>query len=342
MAISDATRKLLWARSGDRCAKCKCPLTEDGLAPAPPIVVGQECHIVSGKMGGPRFRPLEPATVDSYENLILLCPSDHTIVDKQPDRYPEDVLKNLKTKHEEWVRTMPSPSHLPVRIERESGVTTLHLIESGRDLMAFAGGAHSCELVTPEFVDVGEADIVGGFVQLVHDWAEIWPEIPVSDRLRTEVDLTNELADLRAHGFIAYATRRTDKLAGGLHDPAAWEAFVLAIYRVDDPIVLATQERQRAATENLTEDEEYWRGQIIALGYALIADGEGCADFEVDSLGFRPNVAAYARRMRGIVKGKFRSLAGELPSDSQEERILTEGNRRELLALLRTYTTLFD
>lgn len=246
MSIADGTRRLLWARSGDRCAKCKCLVTEDGVGSAPAIVIGLEYHIVRAKMGGPRFRPLEPAEVDSSDNLILLCPSDLAIVEKQPDQYPEDVLRNLKAKHEEWVRLLPGPAHLSVRIERDPGVTILHLIQSGRDLMAFAGGAHCFQFMTPEFAETAEAETVGGFVELVQDWAEIWREVAISDRLRTDVDLTRRLEGLRAHGFIAYGTRRTDELTGGLYGLAAWETCVLGIFRADDPRVLAKKARQRS------------------------------------------------------------------------------------------------
>jgi len=45
---------------------------------------------------------------------------------------------------------------------------------------------------------------------------------------------------------------------------------------------------------------------------------------------------------RGAVKGKFRNLAPALPSDDEEERVLTSGSRSELLELLKTYARLFD
>jgi len=38
-----------------------------------------------------------------YVNLILLCPSCHTHVDKAPEEYPEDLLKKWKKDHEAQV-----------------------------------------------------------------------------------------------------------------------------------------------------------------------------------------------------------------------------------------------
>ena len=94
MAITDRTRKLLWGSAGGRCAICGRMLTEAPAEPDPAVVVGEECHIVSEKPDGPRYRPLELAQVNAYDNLILLCPSDHEIVDKQPLHYSEERLLN--------------------------------------------------------------------------------------------------------------------------------------------------------------------------------------------------------------------------------------------------------
>src|SRR5205085_1467643 len=49
VAISDKTRKLLWGRSGNRCAICRRTLSVDGTVVDAEAVVGEECHIVSGR-----------------------------------------------------------------------------------------------------------------------------------------------------------------------------------------------------------------------------------------------------------------------------------------------------
>ena len=40
---------------------------------------------------------------DHYDNLIYLCPSCHTKIDKQEDDYPAEDLFQLKEEHESWV-----------------------------------------------------------------------------------------------------------------------------------------------------------------------------------------------------------------------------------------------
>ena len=66
--------KILWGRSGNRCARCKLELTIGGDRET----VGEMAHIVGKKMDGPRGNedlPIEER--DKYSNLILLCPTHH-------------------------------------------------------------------------------------------------------------------------------------------------------------------------------------------------------------------------------------------------------------------------
>lgn len=104
MTISDKTRKMLWGRSGNSCAWCKIELIVEGTSESDPTIVGQECHIRSEKLGGPRHDPAFPfESVDSYDNLLLLCPTHHRIVDDQQDKYTVNDLINMKREHEAWV-----------------------------------------------------------------------------------------------------------------------------------------------------------------------------------------------------------------------------------------------
>ena len=38
--------------------------------------------------------------LNSQENLLLLCPNHHTVVDKQFETYPAEMLKQWKRDHE--------------------------------------------------------------------------------------------------------------------------------------------------------------------------------------------------------------------------------------------------
>lgn len=49
----------------------------------------------------PRYdeRPVGDFKADSFENLILLCPTCHTLVDKDPDGYSRGTLLSWKSNH---------------------------------------------------------------------------------------------------------------------------------------------------------------------------------------------------------------------------------------------------
>lgn len=92
--------KILWGRSGNRCAICKIELTPDGEVET----IGEIAHIISQSPDGPRGDeklPLEKR--NDYSNLILLCPNHHSEIDKSPESWPTTRLQNIKGEHEKWV-----------------------------------------------------------------------------------------------------------------------------------------------------------------------------------------------------------------------------------------------
>ncbi len=107
MAILNKTRKLLWARSGNRCAICRCELTMKSTNNKNDFIVGDECHIVSRNINGPRGNSSkEDKYLNSYDNLILLCKIHHKLVDDQPSTYTVEYLCKVKEGHEKWVRSL--------------------------------------------------------------------------------------------------------------------------------------------------------------------------------------------------------------------------------------------
>jgi hypothetical protein len=111
--ISDRDRKILWSKAGNRCSKCRRALVQPGEADGSTdhAIVGEECHVISPKQAGPRGRLPTAGDLDGYGNLILLCPSDHTLIDQLPDEWPPDRLHALKAAHEKWVDDRLSSSN---------------------------------------------------------------------------------------------------------------------------------------------------------------------------------------------------------------------------------------
>jgi tetratricopeptide (TPR) repeat protein len=103
VSISDKDRKILWGRSGNRCALCRRILVAERTSADNDAVVGDEAHIAARSPGGPRYGECPPDLVDGYENLILLCKVDHKKVDDQSQHFTAARLRQVKAEHEAWV-----------------------------------------------------------------------------------------------------------------------------------------------------------------------------------------------------------------------------------------------
>lgn len=100
-AIPTATRLRLFAQSSGHCQKPDC------LDPIFPAEMGGDkhiaemAHVIPHGDAGPRHadRPADDFDADTFENLILLCPTCHTMIDKNPDAYPRHLLLDWKERH---------------------------------------------------------------------------------------------------------------------------------------------------------------------------------------------------------------------------------------------------
>jgi hypothetical protein len=106
VAISEKDIKKLWGRVAGHCSAPGC--SEDCvpfLDPNDPTVIGEMAHVIPQSKDWTRGDG-ESAGEDTYENLILLCPTCHTKVDKAPEHvYPRELLLKWKADHEARVRS---------------------------------------------------------------------------------------------------------------------------------------------------------------------------------------------------------------------------------------------
>jgi hypothetical protein len=108
--VSNLSRgyKLLWARSGGICAFPACE-QELVFGKETPIVLGEEAHVIARSPDGPRGHiPISEEERHTYQNLILLCPTHHTLVDKDRATWTAEKLYQMKYVHEGNVRAQVS------------------------------------------------------------------------------------------------------------------------------------------------------------------------------------------------------------------------------------------
>ena len=64
-------------------------------------VIGEICHIKGRSPGSARYDPEQPDNErNAFENLILLCPKHHKIIDSNPEKFTVEVLQRMKEEHE--------------------------------------------------------------------------------------------------------------------------------------------------------------------------------------------------------------------------------------------------
>jgi hypothetical protein len=96
----------LYGLAGGRCSfpECRQQLVHWGDSPDSPVILGQIGHIVAHSDNGPRADPAMPMEERRrYNNLILVCPTHHGLVDKLDSIYTVAELRSYKATHERWV-----------------------------------------------------------------------------------------------------------------------------------------------------------------------------------------------------------------------------------------------
>jgi len=94
---SRSTVKRLFALSGNRCAFPKC---QASMALGETLI-GEICHIKAKQPGAARYDAAQTlAERNAYENLVLLCPTHHTVIDDDEESYPVERLRKMKAEHE--------------------------------------------------------------------------------------------------------------------------------------------------------------------------------------------------------------------------------------------------
>ncbi len=105
VGITVKSIKLLWSNAAGRCSFTGCNerLTVEQAAHSAPHTLGQMAHIKGEKKGSNRYdEDQTDEQRDSYQNLILLCPNHHTLIDKpeNEEMYTVEALLEIKTTHE--------------------------------------------------------------------------------------------------------------------------------------------------------------------------------------------------------------------------------------------------
>ena len=156
------TKRLLLESAGI-CAfpGCNRQLVTQDSDTEPGAIIAEMAHIVADKREGPRGNiPLNQDLRSSHENLIVLCPEHHKIIDSQPNTYSVQVLRQMKTDHLAAIQKMrehPVATTTPVLVEetiQSSALMVSHLPQAVYEAKcAFSPGQEEevrCRIQAPQ------------------------------------------------------------------------------------------------------------------------------------------------------------------------------------------------
>jgi hypothetical protein len=102
--INPSQQKLLWGKSASRCAICKEILHKPDKE-GKDYPIGEMAHIEGEKPDSARYNAnMTDEERNNYQNRILLCPTHHTIIDKDENEYTVEKLRQVKKEHEKWIQ----------------------------------------------------------------------------------------------------------------------------------------------------------------------------------------------------------------------------------------------
>ena len=97
---SNNTKLRLFSTSGGYCQNPSCLTLLFPEELSGHIHIAEMAHIIAAMSGGPRANDIASnSDLCHYDNLILLCPTCHTMIDKAPDVYTENMIVDWKNDH---------------------------------------------------------------------------------------------------------------------------------------------------------------------------------------------------------------------------------------------------
>lgn len=101
LPLTTETKRRLWSECGGYCQNPQCP-TKRLFADGTDVDFAEMAHIIAASTGGPRDGSAPEMTAEDrahHSNIAVLCANCHTIVDKDPARYPASLMKQWKQRH---------------------------------------------------------------------------------------------------------------------------------------------------------------------------------------------------------------------------------------------------
>src|SRR5437870_3513022 len=84
-----------------------------------------------------------------------------------------------------------------------------------------------------------QADLIGGFIQEIKDWSDIWSDIEEVNRDRAEVRLSERIQELDTYGFWVFGIIKKKNLRFQSEEkPSPWNVGYLYVVKKSNPFML--------------------------------------------------------------------------------------------------------
>jgi hypothetical protein len=247
MAMTAKDRRRLWGKSGNRCALCRQLLTRPEAGGSPEAVLGEEAHIIGAKPGSARHRRLPERERDAYENRVLLCPTDHKLIDAQPEHWTVKALHALKDTHEETMTARTADTR-PDGLQFDMpGAVVLAPVITGTQLLAVVGPAYAYHFDDEPLEDDAERVAAKYLLGSAHDWGEIYATLNPAERMDAAESLGDALSAAHEASLVLYgALIDVDVHFSGTRD--RWPVGIVRLRRMEAVAKEQAVAREMAAT----------------------------------------------------------------------------------------------
>lgn len=198
------------------------------------VNIGEECHIISSKLNGPRHNP-ELANYDNYENLILLCRNHHKEIDELHETFSEEVLRFIRTKHENWVNATLNKA---VGEKKKDEPRFLSRIASGKDLLEILHHSYGYRTDYEQVETEEEAKFIGGIVQSFVDYGDISGMVEAYDRVQMGFHLNELLKEIEDKGYFLFGEKRVENMKYKKGETDNWPIATIVIKKKDSPEII--------------------------------------------------------------------------------------------------------
>lgn len=239
VTINNKDRKLLWGKSGNRCAICRVLLSVEKSDSLDETLIGEECHIISKSKQGPRYEEKESFNYDSYGNLVLLCRNHHSLIDQQCEKYTTELVRKIKRDHEEWVseKLHDNKSKLTVIKRIEDNIPEVLIeIKDGKTLFGLIKGVMAHNLDYDEIRNDVEKEIIQEFSCCISETIDVWDLYEENSFIDLHFILDEMLKKLNSNRIMVFGENEMMSLTGGnSQEDTPWKVAHIKVVHSDNP-----------------------------------------------------------------------------------------------------------